>query len=416
MKHKKSKPTKPAAAASFIQPATNTTPPRSQWSKRCLIGLLIYTIVGFFVLPAILKWQLRKQLPALTHRIADVKQVLMNPYALSLTVRGLSLTESNGTPFAALDELYVNFQLSSVFRGAWTFGDIRLVHPTANLVRLAEGGFNFSNLISTNSAPATNPPAAPPAILVQSLVITNAVATFADETTAPRFKADYGPINLAVTDFTTRRDKHGPYTFVATTSDGESFAWSGRISVNPPQSTGRFDLTGISPGKYAAYLAQFATVQVASGKIDVGADYRVNAASSPLELDVTNATLRVSDLLVKPPGSDATLFGMNQFIVTNASANLAKHTARVGLVSLNGGAALIGRESDGSLTALKYLIPKTNHASEVAATNATPEPSVPWRFDLAELDVAGFNVAVEDHSTPTVAELGVDALSLNVKG
>ena len=400
----------------LITPATKPTPPRSQWRKRCLIGLLIYTVVGFLVLPAIIKWQLRKQLPALTHRIADVKQVRMNPYALSLTVRGLSLTESNGAPFAAFDELYVNFQLSSVFRGAWTFGDIRLVHPTAKLVRLAEGGFNFSNLVGTNSAPATNPPSAPPAILVQSLLITNAVVSFADETTAPRFDAHYGPINLAVTDFTTRRDGHGPYTFVATTSDGESFAWSGRISVNPPQSTGRFDLTGISPGKYAAYLAQFSTVQVASGKIDVGADYRVNAASSPLELDVTNATLRVSNLLVKPPGSDATLFGMNQFIVTNASATLTGRVARVGLVTLNGGSTLISREADGSLTALKYLIAQTNHASAIAATNAMPEPSAPWRFDLAELDIAGFNIAVEDHSTPSVAELGVDALRLNVKG
>ncbi len=415
MKHKKSKPAKPAAA-SLIQPATKSSPPRSQWQKRCLIGLLIYTGVGFLVLPAMLKWQLRKQLPALTHRIAEVKQVRMNPYALSLTVRGLSLTESNGAPFAAFDELYVNFQLSSVFRRAWTFGDIRLVHPTANLVRLAEGGFNFSNLVSTNSPPNTNPPLAPPTVLVQSLLITNAVVTFADETTAPRFKADYGPINLAITDFSTRRAKDGPYTFVATTSDGESFAWSGRISVNPPQSSGQFKLTGISPGKYSAYLAQFSTVLVASGKIDVGADYRVNAASSPLELDVTNATVQVRDLLVKPPGSDATLFGMNQFIVTNASATLTGRVARVGLVTLNGGSALIGREADGSLTALKYLIPQTNHADATATTNTTLEPSAPWRFDLAELNIAGFNVAVEDHSTPTVAEPGVDALRLNVKG
>jgi len=415
MKHKKSKPSL-AAAAALIQTATKTAASRARWKKRCIIGFLIYTMVGFLILPAIIKWQLLKHLPTLTHRIADVKQVRMNPYALSLTVRGLSLKETNGAPFAAFEELYVNFQLSSVFRGAWTFGDIRLVHPTANLVRLAEGGFNFSNLAGTNSAPATNPPTALPAVLVQSLLITNAVVTFADETTLQLFKADYGPINLAITDFTTRRAKDGPYKFVATTTDGESFAWSGRISINPPQSTGRFDLTGISPGKYSAYLAQFITAQVASGKIDIGADYRVNAAISPLEFDVRNATLRVNDLIVKPPGSDATLFGMSQFIVTNASATLTGRVARVGLASLHGGSALIGREADGSLTALKYIIAVKNRTAATVATTNAPEVSAPWRFDLNELDITGFNLAVQDHSTPIAAELGLEALRLNVKG
>jgi hypothetical protein len=414
MKQKKNKPAK-ATEATFIQPATKSAPPpRPRWLRRCAIALLIYAVLGFLVLPAILKWQLRKQLPALTHRAAEVKQVRINPFALSLTLRGVSLTESNGAPFAAFDELYVNFQLSSVFRGAWTFGDIRLVHPTANLVRLAEGGFNFSNLAGTNSVPNTNPPAPPPAVLIQSLLVTNAVVTFADETTSPSFKADYGPINLAIRDFTTQRDAHGPYTFVATTSDGETFAWSGRISVNPPRSYGRFDLSGITPAKYAAYLAQFTTVQLVSGKISIGADYHVNAGVTPLELDATNGVFKIENLLVKPPASDAALIAMKQFVVTNASMNLTGQVASVGLVSLNGGEALIGLEADGSLSVFQYLKEKSGNASEM--TNAVNGTSGPWRFDLSELDIANFNLLVEDHSTPTVAELGLEALRFNVRG
>src|SRR5881409_3790998 len=90
------------------------------------IALLIYTIVGFFIVPALVKSQLLKRLPALTHRQAAVQQMKMNPYALSLTIRGLSLTETNGEPFAGFDEFYANFELSSLFRWAWTFSEIRL--------------------------------------------------------------------------------------------------------------------------------------------------------------------------------------------------------------------------------------------------------------------------------------------------
>jgi hypothetical protein len=43
-----------------------------------------------------------KRLPALLHRPVAVAQVKVNPYALSLTLRGLAVNETNGAPFAGL--------------------------------------------------------------------------------------------------------------------------------------------------------------------------------------------------------------------------------------------------------------------------------------------------------------------------
>jgi hypothetical protein len=398
-------------------PSSNQFLALPRWQKWLLIGVVVYSLLGFFILPAIVKWQLRKQLPALTHRHAEVKQVRMNPYALSLTVRGVTLTETNGAPFAGFDELYVNFQLSSIFRWAWTFGEIRVVHPTANVIRLADGSFNFSNLINTNLPPDTNPPAGLPAIIVHSLHVTNAVVTFADQATPKPFHTVYGPIHIALDDFTTRPAKHGPYTFVATTGDGETFSWSGRVSVNPPQSTGQFKLTGIPPAKYGPYLAHFTTVRVENGTLDLGASYRVNAARTPIELEVTNATVELRHFLVKPPEADVTLLAFKQFNITNASASLTGLVARVGLMTLNGGSVLLERDTNGLPSLLSYLAPQTNRIilGSMANTNAT-SAAASWQIKLDEFALTNFNVAVADHSTPTLAELGVEDIALNLKG
>lgn len=381
-----------------------------------LLGLVVYAVLGFFVIPALVKWQLRKQLPALTHRQAEVKHVRMNPFALSLTIRGLALTETNGTAFAAFDEFYANFELSSIFHWAWTFGEIRLVHPTANLVRLADGSFNFSNLINTNTPPTTNPPAAPPALLIKSLLVTNAVVSITDQTTPQTFRTAYGPINLALTDFTTRPDKDGLYRFVATTGEGESFAWSGNISINPPRSTGKFQLNGIPLAKYGPYIAQFATVQVQRGTLAVGASYRVNAARAPLELDVTNATVELRDFVVKPPVSEATLLTIENFQITNVTASLTGQVARVGWIGLNGGSAFGERDTSGQPVLLSYLIPRTNRPAAIAAPNTNAIAVTPWRFDLDEFAITNFNLSLEDHSTAGVAEIGLNNLAMNLKG
>ena len=97
-----------------------------KWAIGIGIVLVLYTLLGFLVLPAVIKSQMLKRLPALTHRNVSVQQVKLNPYALSFTLRGLSLTETNGEEFASLGELYVNFQSISLFkRGFGLQGDQR---------------------------------------------------------------------------------------------------------------------------------------------------------------------------------------------------------------------------------------------------------------------------------------------------
>ncbi|TAK95768.1 MAG: DUF748 domain-containing protein, partial [Verrucomicrobia bacterium] len=396
-----------------------TKPTRNQrWRKRAVIALLIYAVVGFFVLPAIIKSQLVKRLPALSHRQAVVQSVRMNPFALSLTIRGLSLTETNGVPFAGFDEFYANFQLSSLFRWTWTFSEISLKHPTANLVRNADGSFNFANLASGEIAKPAEPKAAGsiPRILIQQLLITNAVVSVADETVSPRFHTDYGPINVELNDFTTRRDRRGPYSFVATTGEGEKFSWAGDISANPPSSSGEFKLTGIPPAKYAAYAGQFTTLRFVSGLLDLGATYRVNAAATPLTLDVTNAFLNMRDLCVKAPDADEMVLGLTNFFVTDASASLVERRVHVSLIGVRGGSVFARRDADGQPAVLKYLVHRTNASSTTSQTETNTTPTAAqWHVNLDELSVAGFAFTLEDHSTPSVAQVGLDDLQLTVK-
>ena len=144
------------------KPAAAKKPKRFKWPIRIAIVMLIYTVVGFFVVPAIIKSQMLKRLPALTKRQAAVEQVKCNPYVLSLTIRGFALKESNGDVFISFDEFYGNFQLwASLFKHAWVFDEISLAKPFAQVTYQADGNFNFANLLET--AAATPKPPAPTA-------------------------------------------------------------------------------------------------------------------------------------------------------------------------------------------------------------------------------------------------------------
>jgi hypothetical protein len=78
------------------------------------IFMLLYSIGGFLVAPAIIK----SKAPAIIFehlgRKATVEHVRLNPFSLSLTVRDFELADLGGERFIGFEELYVNFQLSSI--------------------------------------------------------------------------------------------------------------------------------------------------------------------------------------------------------------------------------------------------------------------------------------------------------------
>jgi hypothetical protein len=120
----------------------------AKWTLGIGISLTIYTLVGFLLLPAIIKSQMLKRLPALTKRTVSVQQVNLNPFALTLIIRGFALKETNGDVFCSFDELSADLQFVSIFKRVFVFKEIRVKKPFGSVIFQQDGKFNFSNLLS----------------------------------------------------------------------------------------------------------------------------------------------------------------------------------------------------------------------------------------------------------------------------
>src|SRR5260370_31844451 len=108
------------------------------------------------------------------------------------------------------------------------------------------GTFNFANLIPNPPPPPT--PAKPqplPRLTIYNFSVTNGAVAFADLKRKEPFHTEFIPINVNLTNLTTIRDKNSPYSFIARTDSGESFAWSGTVTINPLRSAGKFRLGGL---------------------------------------------------------------------------------------------------------------------------------------------------------------------------
>ena len=112
------------------------------------VAVLLYTLFGFLALPPILKSVLSKSLSETLHRKATIREIRVNPFELSVSVRGLAISERDapGTWISA-EEIFANLQLASVVRGGPVLSEVRLTRLFMNIVRRPDGSYNFSDLI-----------------------------------------------------------------------------------------------------------------------------------------------------------------------------------------------------------------------------------------------------------------------------
>ena len=145
--------------------------------------LAVFALVGFFVVPPILKSVLATQLTSALHREVAIREVRFNPFALSATVRGLTVKEPKGSAdtFASFEELYVNLEAFSLFRRAVVAREVRLTKPFVHLVRRADESYNFSDLLP-GPQPQPTTPAKPVRFSINNIQVIDGGADIRDET------------------------------------------------------------------------------------------------------------------------------------------------------------------------------------------------------------------------------------------
>ncbi len=397
----------------------NHLSPRSRkWLLWLTVALCMYSLVGFFVLPALIKWQLLKRLPDITERRVAVRQVKVNPWTFSLTVRGLALTEPEGRPFASWDELYVNFQASSLFRWAWTFKEIRLVKPIGEVILLKDGRLNFANMLEApaNAPPKPSGPASIPRINIFLLAVTNGFVALEDRTRRSPFRTEYRPINVQLNNFTTRPHAETPYSFRAESDAGRSLTWAGDLTVQPLQSSGHLEITAAQLPRYQPYLEDLTRAVLTNGLADVRFDYRFAADTNGFDLALTNADLRVADVRLLDPDTREIIGGLRGLDVKNAGFSLRESALRCDAVRVSEASFLLRLKKDGHLNILDLLTlppPATNgHPAASAAVSAGPALTVA----VDDFTIERTTVSFEDLTLRTPFRTELKPIQVSVKG
>ncbi len=268
-----------------------------------LIFLLIFSITGFFVLPPVLKSLLTKKLSEQLHREVAIRQIKVNPFMLSVTIRGGTIKEPDRTgTFISFDELYVNLQSISLLKGGPVIRELRLVRPYVNVVRNPNLLYNFSDILAGEKPAKKTPASSAPRFSLNNIQIVGGSIDFLDGPKQVRHTIrDLNVTVPFISDIPYYTDTYVQPSFEAVVNNEKvSFKGKTKPFANSLETSLDVRVRGLNLTHYLAYVPFRMNFRMPSGYLDVYThvsyvQYKDRAPSLGLTGDVFLRKLKVED-------------------------------------------------------------------------------------------------------------------------
>lgn len=339
-----------------------------KWLKRAAWAFAIYLVLGFLVLPPIIRAVAVKQLAKELHREVAIEKVRLNPLAFSVSIRGLKIKDPDAETLLAWDEVYVNFQLSSFFGHAWVFKEIAVVNPYARVQMNKDRTLNFSDILAahtgTNAAPAKLDKSAKPAALrIGQLRVEGARLSLADLTPNTPFRRMIGPVKISITDFHTDPNNSNPHVFTGSTETGETFTWGGRFSTDPIGAVGELGVDNVTLTNFAPLYQDFVNFDIRGGVAGFHVNYEFLMTQTTNIAAVSNASFTLKSFKLGTPGAAENLVELPEFAVSGVRGEAFTRWIDVGSVAVRGANLNLSRDKGAAFNVITAAQPNTNQSA-----------------------------------------------------
>jgi hypothetical protein len=384
-----------------------------------------YAAFGFYAVPRLVHDGVVDGLREEFGRDASLGEVRFNPFALRLVARDFEVRDEGGTRTLAFGLLDVDFELSSLWRRAWTFASIRLERPYARLIQYEDQTLNVTRLFASRG-PSADAPAGEtrlPRLSIRRFELDSGEFDYEDRARSAPFLAQFRPITFSLVDFTTEGSGNA-FRLSATGDSGARFDFDGAFGVAPLASRGRVAIGGLPATQVAAYVGDLLPVSLIDGSIGLEIRYDVSLPPEGLRGTLEAPRAEVTNLATVAPGHEVP-WRVGSIVVRDSQADLATRRARIGAVEVLAARLPVVRTSAG--LQLPGLVPAANAGAaaepaanaEAPASAAAEDPApdaTPWRVEAGPVTLRDAVLPFEDRTLEPAAALELRVPEITVGG
>ncbi|MGE5844856.1 MAG: DUF748 domain-containing protein, partial [Syntrophaceae bacterium] len=372
-----------------------------KWIIGAVVFFALFTIIGFFVIPPIVKPYLLETLSKTLNRQVSLSGLSLNPYTLTVTLRGFEIKEPEGeATFVSFDELVVNLDIRSIFKRAPVVEEFLVRKPYVHLVRHKDKTYNFSDLLALIKEEPKEKKKEPALFSVNNIVVENGGIDFIDgpfdTTHAVR------DMNIAIPFISNIPEYIDIYVQprFAATINGDPYELEGKTKIFKDSHETIFNILieDLDLPFYLSYLPPEINVTVPSGKLDVQSTitFSMPPDQPPAIVVAGNVVLRDFVLQDRTKNSVA---GLKRLDVVMTAVEPMQSKFHFAKIALEAPEMNVRRAKDGTLNLLTLTPPRTEEAKPVKPEAKTEEKPLPTLI-LDDFDLKNGKIAYRDDVPP----------------
>jgi len=378
------------------------------WRSAIVAAIVLYALIGFLVVPWIVKSLIEKKSVELVKRQATVEKVRCNPFALSLTIEGFSIPDRPGSVLLSWDRLYGNAQVSSLFRWAATLKELTIENPYVALRRFEDGAVNVLEVMEDLPEPKPKPPedegGLPRALLQHVQVVDGRIEIDNRYGPAPQVW-EFGPSQVELNDISTIPEREGSNDVVLGLMGGGELRANGKVVVEPLGLDGRFELESVNLANSWRAVAHLFKFDLTGGVLDLDVNYQIGLEEDGIHLVANDAQVQITDFGFRAEEHDADLIQVDTISVSGGHLEWPEQNVAAESVLIEGATAFGWIEPDGTPN-WDVLIPEESQ-EQIVATYQTLEERIQASAELGrfELRDAGAQFENRMESPPMLFEV-----------
>jgi uncharacterized protein involved in outer membrane biogenesis len=374
-----------------------------------LAAVVIYTILGFVILPLVLKPQIIEIVQKETTAKISIEHIYFNPFTFGLSVLGVELKGIDEKHLLSLKSLSIDLEPSSLSRSAIHVKEFILEKPEISLVYNKDKSINLTSILkpSTNKDDNATSTFHMPRVILDKVAIVNGNVDYQDFTKKSDFSFFFHDIGLSLgnidtNDFNTSEAK---LRFYSSLGDGGFVDFRSDIrGFKPFKVDGRLNFEASKLYTPWKYIKDSLKLEVADGKIFFRGAYDFN-------LDDINATtiknvyLHVDNLRIKPKVSNKDVLTLEKFCLDNVKIEPFKkeiHVQKIGLLSLDVKAK---RDANGQIDWMQYT-------QEIEKSDVKKEQNIstPWSVLVDDISLLNMRADFADSGVQPNVDTKIDDL------
>lgn len=386
-----------------------------------LVIISLYTVGGFWIAPKIIKSNIIKQVENNLGWHTQIEKVELNPYLFTLRISNLVITDRKNQRVLSFHSFFNDFELRSIFEGAFTFSSVELNKPFFNIIIDKNGQTNIQQALLLQQSKKQKKEVATeknelPKLLFDNISVIGGAITITNQTLTKEIKHQLQPINFDLKNFSTLLKHDGDYQLNIALGEKQQLQWQGNIGLSPLHSKGKIKISGIKVHKLWDYIEQQAPYNLLKTIATFEGSYQFSLEKEETLFEMTESIISLNEIKLAYKNSPDSFVNINKIIIGPLDFNLNKRSVEIKKVQINSLDLQLERNEEGLLTLLAPFTKKNsdNNTDNNINNNVEEQKTEQWHWQIAQFKLQESKLRFTDKQPKTTAKINISNINFQL--